>query len=48
MNKEIIRNEYKKKIRLLKNYNQKYYNENTISRFQTPNYDHLKKGNNTA
>ena len=42
MNKEIIRNEYKKKIRLIKNYNQKYYNEN-LSVILDSDYDKLKK-----
>ena len=42
MNKEIIRNEYKKKIRLIKNYNQKYYNEN-LSVIPDSDYDKLKK-----
>ena len=42
MNKEIIRNEYKKKIKLIKNYNQKYYNEN-LSEIPDSDYDKLKK-----
>jgi DNA ligase (NAD+) len=42
MNKEIIRNEYKEKIKLIKNYNQKYYNEN-LSEIPDSDYDKLKK-----
>ena len=42
MNKEIIRDEYKKKIRLIKNYNQKYYNEN-LSVIPDSDYDKLKQ-----
>ena len=42
MNKEIIKNEYKKKIRLIKNFNQKYYNEN-LSAIPDSDYDKLKK-----
>ena len=42
MNKEIIRNEYKNKIRLIKSYNQKYYNEN-LSVITDSDYDNLKK-----
>jgi DNA ligase (NAD+) len=42
MNKEVIKNNYKKKIRLIKNYNQKYYNEN-LSIIPDSDYDQLKK-----
>ena len=42
MNKKIIRNEYKKKIRLIKNYNKKYYNDN-LSAISDSDYDKLKK-----
>ena len=42
MNKEIIRNAYKKKIKLIKDYNQKYYNEN-LSLIPDSDYDKLKK-----
>jgi DNA ligase (NAD+) len=42
MNKEIIRNVYKKKIKLIKDYNQKYYNEN-LSLIPDSDYDKLKK-----
>ena len=42
MNKEIIRNKYKEKIKLIKNYNQKYYNDN-FSAIPDSDYDNLKK-----
>jgi DNA ligase (NAD+) len=42
MNKEIIRNKYKEKIKLIKNYNQKYYNDN-FSVIPDSDYDNLKK-----
>ena len=42
MNKKIIRNEYKEKIRLIKDYNQKYYNDN-LSVIPDADYDKLKK-----
>ena len=42
MNKEVIRKNYKKKIRLINNYNQKYYNEN-LSIISDSDYDELKK-----
>ena len=42
MNKGIIRNEYNKKIRLINDYNKKYYNEN-LSVVPDSDYDVLKK-----
>ena len=42
MNKDIIRNRYKKKIKLIQHYNQKYYNEN-LSVIPDSDYDELKK-----
>jgi DNA ligase (NAD+) len=42
MNKNIIRNKYKKKIKLIQSYNQKYYNEN-LSAIPDSDYDELKK-----
>ena len=41
MSKEEIRNKYKKKIKLIKDYNQKYYNEN-LSIISDSDYDELK------
>ncbi len=42
MNKKLIRKEYKKKINLIKNLNQKYYDQN-ISEITDSDYDNLKK-----
>ena len=42
MNKKLIRNEYEKKIKILKYYNQKYFNEN-LSEITDSKYDLLKK-----
>ena len=42
MKKNLIKNEYKKKIELLKYYNQKYYNEN-YSEIVDSEYDTIKK-----
>ncbi len=42
MNKEEIRNKYKKKIKLIKDYNQKYYSEN-LSAISDSDYDKLKR-----
>ncbi len=42
MNKKLIRNEYEKKIKLLKYYNQKYFNEN-LSEITDAKYDLIKK-----
>ena len=42
MNKKLIRNIYKKKIALIKNYNKKYYNEN-ISDITDFDFDELKR-----
>ena len=42
MNNELILKEYKKKIRLLNKYNQKYFNEN-LSVISDSEYDKLKK-----
>jgi len=42
MNKKLIRNSYKKKIALIKNYNKKYYNEN-ISDIADSDFDKLKR-----
>ena len=42
MNKKLIRNEYEEKIKLLKYYNQKYFNEN-LSEITDSKYDLLKK-----
>ena len=42
MNKKLIRNIYKKKIALIKNYNKKYYNEN-ISDIADSDFDELKR-----
>ena len=44
MNKGIIRNEYNKKIRLINDYNKKYYNEN-LSVVPDSDYDVLKRNN---
>ena len=41
MNKNLIQKEYKKKIKLLNHYNQKYYNDN-ISEITDSEYDRLK------
>ena len=41
MNKNLIQKEYKKKIKLLNHYNQKYYNDN-ISEITDSEYDKLK------
>ena len=42
MNKDLIQKEYKKKIKLLNYYNQKYYNDNT-SEIADSEYDYIKK-----
>ena len=42
MNKKLIIKEYKKKIKLITYYNQKYYNDNT-SEISDKEYDDLKK-----
>ena len=42
MNKNLIRKEYKKKIKLISYYNQKYFDEN-ISKISDSKYDTLKK-----
>ena len=42
MDKKIIKKEYLKKIELLNNYNQKYFNENK-SIISDSSYDKLKK-----
>ena len=42
MNKDLIKEEYKKKIKLLNYYNQQYYNENT-SQISDSDFDFLKK-----
>ena len=42
MNKEEIRNKYKKKIKLIKDYNQKYYSKN-LSVISDSDYDKLKR-----
>ena len=42
MRKEIIKKNYKEKIKLIKKYNQKYYNEN-LSLIPDSDYDQLKK-----
>ena len=42
MNKKLIIKEYKKKIKLIKYYNQKYYDDN-ISEISDKEYDELKK-----
>ena len=42
MNKELIKKEYKKKIKSLNYYNKKYYSDN-ISEITDSEYDNLKK-----
>ena len=42
MNKNLIQKEYKKKIKLLNYYNQRYYNDNT-SEISDSEYDYIKK-----
>ncbi len=42
MNKDAIKDEYKKKIKLIKDYNQKYYDKN-LSIISDSDYDKLKK-----
>ena len=42
MNKTLIKNKYKKKIRLIQKYNKKYYNEN-LSKITDSEYDELKR-----
>ena len=42
MNKTLIKNKYKKKIRLIQKYNKKYYNDN-LSKITDSEYDELKK-----
>ena len=42
MNKTLIKDKYKEKIRLIKKYNKKYYNEN-VSKITDSKYDELKK-----
>ena len=42
MNKDLIKEEYKKKIKLLNYYNQQYYNENT-SQISDSDFEFLKK-----
>jgi len=42
MNEELIKNKYKKKIRLINRYNQKYYNK-SVSEISDAEYDALKK-----
>tara|TARA_B100001093_G_C26849811_1_gene1024581 strand:- start:1 stop:1275 length:1275 start_codon:yes stop_codon:yes gene_type:complete len=42
MNKDLIQKEYKKKIKLLNYYNQRYYNNNT-SEIADSEYDYIKK-----
>jgi DNA ligase (NAD+) len=42
MNKALIKNKYQEKIRLIKKYNKKYYNEN-LSTITDSEYDELKK-----
>jgi len=42
MNKEVIRKNYKKKIKLINDYNQKYYDEN-LPIISDSDYDELKK-----
>ena len=42
MNKDLIKNQYKKKIKLLSHYNKVYYNDN-ISEITDSEYDDLKK-----
>ena len=42
MNKKLIKDKYKEKIKLIKRFNKKYYNEN-ISEISDSEYDKLKK-----
>ena len=42
MKKDLIKKEYKKKIKLLNYYNQQYYNEN-ISKIPDSEFDSLKR-----
>ena len=44
MDKKLITKEYNQKIKLIKYYNQKYYDENT-SEVSDKEYDNLKKKN---